>query len=104
MKSKAEELLAFQLKAVGIVFEREVKFHPTRKWRADFVIGRLMIEVEGAVWTNGRHTRPKGFIADLEKYNSATELGYQVYRFTTEDVKSGAALRRIEIILQSMKD
>ncbi len=33
----------------------------------------------------------KGTIGDIEKYNAATMLGYQVIRFSTEQVKSGLA-------------
>ena len=36
--SDAEEAFAFQLRAVRIAFDREVKFAADRKWRADFVI------------------------------------------------------------------
>lgn len=36
--SAPEDLLAFQLKAVGIPFEREVQFAKPRRWRADFVL------------------------------------------------------------------
>ena len=36
--SDAEEALAFQLRAVGIPFDREVRFAPPRRWRADFQI------------------------------------------------------------------
>jgi hypothetical protein len=38
MKSPAETLLAVQLEQAGIPFEREYKFHPSRKWRADFAL------------------------------------------------------------------
>ena len=36
--SAPEDTLAFQLKAVGIPFEREVQFAKPRRWRADFVV------------------------------------------------------------------
>jgi len=59
--------------------------------------------VEGGIWTGGRHTRGKGFIHDMEKYNAATVLGYQVLRFSTEQVKSGLAVRQIERLLGGFK-
>ena len=61
----------------------ELKFHKTRRWRFDYAIERLKIaiEVEGGVWSRGRHTRPSGFVKDLEKYNTATSLGWLVLRF-----------------------
>lgn len=96
--SEGEAVLSLQLKALKIEFEQEFKFHPKRKWRADFhlVEKRILVEVEGGIWSGGRHTRGKGYIGDMEKYNSATMLGYQVIRFSTEQVKSGLAIQQIE--------
>ena len=63
---------------------REFKFHPTRRWRFDFAImakqGLIAVEVEGGVWTGGRHVNPIGFTKDCEKYNEATMLGWKVIR------------------------
>ena len=41
----------------------EYKFYDTRKWRIDIFIPdlKVAIELEGGVYTHGRHTRPKGF-------------------------------------------
>ena len=36
IESVGESELVIQLKALKIEFEREFKFHPKRKWRADF--------------------------------------------------------------------
>lgn len=96
-ESIGESLLANQLRILKISFEQEYKFHPKRKWRADFhIVGKnILIEVEGGIWSNGRHTRGKGYIADMEKYNSAQELGYLVFRYSTEQVKSGKAIEEI---------
>ena len=93
-----EAKLARELKSLKIDFEQEFKFHPDRKWRADFHLkGRMiLIEVEGGIWSGGRHTRGKGYIGDMEKYNAATMLGYQAIRFSTEQVKSGLAIQQIE--------
>ena len=80
--SDAEEALAFQLKAVGIPFEREVQFAKPRRWRADFVVPEayygqaivraLLIEIDGGAFAGGRHTSGAGFRADVEKLNAAT--------------------------------
>lgn len=93
-----EAKLARELRALKIEFEQEFQFHPSRKWRADFhLVGKkILIEVEGGIWSGGRHTRGKGYIGDMEKYNSATMMGYQVIRFSTEQVKSGSAIEQIE--------
>lgn len=73
---------------------REYKFHPVRRWRFDYAIPshKVAIEVEGGVWTQGRHTRPKGFLGDMEKYNTATALGWRVLRVTPDTLTTGATL------------
>lgn len=98
VSNEFEAKLARELKALKINFEQEFRFHPKRKWKADFhLIGKkILIEVEGGIWSGGRHTRGKGYIGDMEKYNSATMMGYQVIRFSTEQVKSGSAIEQIE--------
>ncbi|MCH2000353.1 DUF559 domain-containing protein [Acinetobacter seifertii] len=96
--SEGETVLATHLKACKISFDQEYKFHPTRKWRADFLITgtKILVEVEGGIWSGGRHTRGKGYLGDMEKYNEAAAMGYTVLRFSTEQVKSGLALKKIE--------
>lgn len=92
-----EASFAVQLKAEKVEFEREFKFHPTRKWSADFhLVGRkILVEIEGGLFSGGRHTRGKGYINDMEKYNAATMMGYQVIRFSTQQVTSGFAIQEI---------
>ncbi|MEZ2773589.1 DUF559 domain-containing protein [Acinetobacter pseudolwoffii] len=98
VQSEGEVKLATALKALKIDFEQEFKFHPERKWKADFhLVGKkILVEVEGGIWSGGRHTRGKGYIGDMQKYNAATMMGYQVIRFSTEQVKSGLAIQEIE--------
>ncbi len=102
VESVGESTLAQQLKALKIEFEREFQFCESRKWRSDFHITgtKLLIEVEGGIWSGGRHTRGKGYLGDMEKYNEATALSYQLLRFSTEQVKSGFAVKKIEQVLE----
>jgi very-short-patch-repair endonuclease len=84
-----------------------------RKWRfdyawfrydgvihADFVtmapVQNIALEVDGAVWVNGRHTRGSGYEKDLEKINTATLMGWRVFRVSTGMVKDGRAVRLLE--------
>lgn len=99
-------------------YEREHFFHPKRKWRFDFAWPeqKVALEVEGSIYgrpvvcptckrkvvrvtkggrpytirEGGRHNSPKGFENDCDKYNSATLLGWKVFRvptnFTVEKV------------------
>ena len=100
--SDLEDDLLFMLKAAGLPEpEREYRFHDTRKWRFDFAwpLDQLAVEVEGGVWTKGRHTRGAGFIKDCEKYNAAAELGWIVLRYPAPLIHSGEALAQIERVL-----
>lgn len=78
------------------MFAKEIK----RRWRSDFRIGKLLIEVEGGGWIKGRHTRGAGFEQDMEKYNAAALLGYTVLRFSPAMIDSGKALQTIEKMLE----
>ena len=78
--------------------EAEVRFHPTRRWRFDLAWPQKMlaVEIDGAVWTQGRHSRGAGIEKDCEKYSEAAIAGWRVMRVTTGMVKSGQALSLIE--------
>jgi very-short-patch-repair endonuclease len=90
--SPGEELLAQHLRAYGIAYQREVELVPGRKWRSDFLVGDIAIEVDGGVHGIGRHQRARGFEADCQKMNSITAQGYRLLRFTTQMVQSGEAI------------
>ncbi|WP_216936217.1 MULTISPECIES: DUF559 domain-containing protein [unclassified Acinetobacter] len=98
VSNEFEAKLAKELKALKIEFQQEFEFHQARKWRADFhLVGKkILVEVEGGIWNGGRHTRGKGYLGDMEKYNAATIMGFQVIRFSTDQVKSGHAIQQIE--------
>ena len=90
-KQKTSQTDAFTLickSELGMECVKEYKFHPVRKWRFDYAIPAALvaIEVEGGVWTGGRHINPKGFLNDMEKYNSATLMGWSVYRTTPDEL------------------
>jgi hypothetical protein len=79
-------------------FIQEHKFSLERKWRMDYAhLGLLIcIEIEGGIWTMGGHTRPMGFLRNLEKYNSATLAGWAVLRVTPDMVKDGTAYQLVD--------
>ena len=82
----------------------EYRFHPVRKWRADFCLpsDKVLIEIDGGVWTGGRHTNGMGFIKDQEKTNNAAIPGYRVLRFVPADIKSGLLITTVRELLNSM--
>lgn len=100
--SPGEETFQLHCQAHGLKPEREVKFCPTRNWKVDFLFRAesIIVEIEGGVWSGGRHSRGKGFEADCEKYNRATLMGYRVLRYSTAQVESGMAIHDVlELVL-----
>lgn len=63
----------------------EHRFHPTRQWAADYahIATRTIIEVDGGVWSGGRHNRGLGYIEDCRKLNAAAAGGWTVFRIAT---------------------
>ena len=117
--SQAEETLAVQLEQAGIPFEREYRFAPPRRWRADFAIQTrplaftltawgnteqprhpaILVEIDGGGYVAGRHSRGRGMERDAEKQSAAAILGYRVIRATPSQVNEGIALGWIRAAL-----
>lgn len=109
MKSKPEEQLALQLKAVHIEFTREYRPWKDRRYRFDFCIHPyefanvtfILIEVQGGIWMpkfgkKSGHTTGVGINNNCEKYCLAAIDGYLVMPVTPDQIKSGKALQWIE--------
>lgn len=79
---------------------REYVFAPPRKWRFDFCWPgsrlKVALEVDGGVFSGGRHTNGAGFTADVEKMNAAALDGWCVLRATAAHIKSGKAAQWLE--------
>ncbi|WP_036663029.1 hypothetical protein [Pandoraea sp. SD6-2] len=104
-ESQLERAFALHCRAHKVVEPvREHRFAPPRRWRFDFAWPEQMVaaEVEGGIWTGGRHTRGSGFQADAEKYNAAALAGWRVFRFTAGMVSSGAAISTIQKALEAI--
>ena len=83
----------------GPELQREFRFEPSRRWRVDYFANGVAIEIEGAVWTRGRHTRPGGFIKDMEKYNALSEKGILLFRIPAHQITA----KWVEPIIKTMK-
>lgn len=93
--STLETQFALQLSRAGLPApERELRFHPARKWRLDFAwpAALVAVEIDGGTWAQGRHTRGRGYEADCEKAAEAALAGWMVLRVTGGQVRSGQAL------------
>lgn len=93
--STAEDTLAFQLRSVKApLFERQFRITPARKFMADFYfpVGRVVVEVEGGGYINGRHSRGAGMESDAEKSALIAQMPARLIRVTPSQVKKGLAL------------
>lgn len=89
--SKLESRFLFLWRvAQGPPLEREVRFHASRLWRADFahMASRTLIEIEGGIFQRGagRHNRGAGYAKDAEKYLEAVLAGWTVIRLTEKQL------------------
>jgi hypothetical protein len=80
----------------------EHRFHPVRRWRFDHAwpAYRVALEQEGGVWGRGRHTRGKGYVGDMDKYNAAALLGWLVLRYTPQQVADGDWIEAVTTALR----
>ena len=103
--NQAEDLLAFQLRAVGIEFVQQYIYAPPRRLRADFAFLRprgLLCEIQGGIFTKTRnaHGSITGILADIDRLNAATLAGWRLIRATPDMVRDGRALKLIEAALR----
>lgn len=89
-------------KEIGKETEAEFRFYPSRMWRFDYAIPdlKIAIEIDGGVWTYGRHNRASSYIKDAEKLNTAASLGWLVLRIVRENSYTIATL---DLIKQTIK-
>lgn len=83
---------------------KEYRFHPVRRWRFDYAIPehKIALEVEGGVWTGGRHIRGSGFLGDMEKYNAAATMGWRLLRCTPKTLHTMATLRLLKAAIRQV--
>lgn len=125
-RERFEDDLAFQIRAHRLPEpERQHRFalELDRQWRFDFAWPghRLAAEFEGLVATRalvpkgrgepgyrrtivltGGHATPDGFKADIDKYNSATLLGWRLLRFHRDQVTNGEAIAMLERVFSAI--
>jgi hypothetical protein len=98
--------LSFPAICVGLGLPKpveEYRFHPVRRWRFDYAWPEHLIalEVEGGVFTGGRHTRGIGFVRDMEKYNTAGMAGWRVFRIQPKELTKSSTFDMLRVVLLS---
>lgn len=97
-----EQIIAYCLARRHPMPVREYQFAaPVRAWAFDLAWPALKvaIEVDGAVFTRGRHTSGFGFMADCDKLNEAVFRGWRVIRVTPTHFRNGQALGWVDRLL-----
>lgn len=95
---KASELhIAFRQQLVAFRVEgavEEYRFLPPRRWRADFAFpdAKVLVDIEGGIWNNGRHVRPAEYQKDLYRSNQAQRAGWLHLRFTEKEINDWTAV------------
>lgn len=102
--SDLEAIYLWQVYAAGLPEPvREYKAIPTRRYHYDFAwpARKLLVEIQGGIWTRGAHARGAGIERDYEKTNLAMLAGWRVLQFSGGMVKSGEALEFTQRILNT---
>ena len=99
-RSEAAEALANQLRLHDIKVEEEHMFAPVvdgkhiRRWRFDVALPEhlVAVEVDGSVFTGGRHGGKPSAIRDIEKRQAAACCGWRMIPVTPDMCLNGRAL------------
>ena len=100
--NEGEELLALHLAELGVAFTRQCAYAVGRKMRADFGLPaeRILIEVQGGVYSKQAHGSISGILADLARLNLATINNWRMMRFTPDQIASGEAKLTIALAIE----
>jgi very-short-patch-repair endonuclease len=82
--------------------EAEYRFHDVRQWRFDYCWPdrKVALEVDGGLYTGGRHSRGAGMEKDQEKLNFAAALGWRVLRTTPRKLTRLPTIALIRMALE----
>lgn len=75
--------------AVGIPAPiAEYRFAPPRRWRFDWAwpSEKIAMEVQGGLFTQGRHSRGAALLKEHEKLNAAAVMGWRVLFVTPQSL------------------
>ena len=95
--------MSVEMKQVGIPEPTyEHVFHPTRKWRMDLAWPeqKVFLEVQGGIFTNGRHARGAAMLKEFEKINTASSMGWRVLYCQPSDL---CMMKTVEVIRAALE-
>lgn len=98
--SLAEKFADLWAQLGGKELQREYRFAPPRRWRFDFALPeeKIAIEINGGVWSYGRHVRGRGYLNDREKINTAQTMGWRVFELGTGQVTVDSVRQILELV------
>lgn len=110
-QSELELIVANRLDRAGISYEREYKFHPAFRYRADFFVAwpvqvadspGILVEVEGGLYHHrSGHRSVSGVLRDIRKANWAQEAGFLYIRVSEKDLHGdGEWLEILSMLLE----
>jgi len=87
-KSEQYPAVLPMLNAVCPGWRSEYRFAGPRRWRFDMAHPdhRIAIEINGGIWTGGRHARGSGLVKEYEKMRAAAVLGWRVLPITPQEL------------------
>lgn len=88
-----------QLRLIGIALERQYRWYPGRRYRADFAHPptRLIVELDGEA-----HRIKNRFHDDIRKSQDAILIGWRLLRISTGQVRDGTAVEIIRRAIDSV--
>lgn len=75
----------------------EYYFAKPRKFRFDLahIPSKIAIELQGSIWTSGRHSRGSGLLNEYTKMNLAASLGWRVFYLCANTVEDETVYHQI---------
>ena len=84
---------------------RDTDGKPLRRWRFDLAwpVQLLAVEIDGSMFTGGRHGGQPSAVRDIEKRQAAAVMGWRVIPMTPQQAISGDGVEMIGAALRPAK-
>lgn len=97
------EIIKTELPEIDIV--PQYKWHPFRRFKADFAIPeyKILIEIEGGIWNRRAHGSIRGILNDIEKSNLAQAEGWKLFRVVANGRKGLPGFLNADHVIEAIK-